>query len=123
MSVTILVMAVPPSHNQLRRKYRHWAVYKKLKAQWMKDIHYGASNPNNRLAIAKLPEKRYVRILIQHKRLFDVDNAYASCKPILDAMVELGYLKDDSPDFLDLRVEQEKINAKQTKITISEAGA
>jgi hypothetical protein len=116
-------MNVPPSHNSLRRTYRNHFSYARLRGIWEKEIWYSA-RPRDRewlQAMSALGKKMAVRILISHARLYDVDNAYASCKPVLDSLVKLRFLKDDDPAHLELKVEQESIRAKQTSLTISEA--
>lgn len=53
------------------------------------------------------PRKARVSIVVRRKRLQDPDNAYASCKPVLDALVRRGWLWDDSGRHLELDVREE----------------
>jgi hypothetical protein len=120
-TVRIEVPGVPPSHNVLRRKYRNHHAYARLREKWRRDLWYSATPLLRARLLGVGAQKKIVKILISHKRYFDVDNAYAACKPILDAMVGLGWLKDDSPEWLELRVDQEKVNGAWTRIEVSEA--
>jgi len=42
-------------------------------------------------------------------RLLDPDNTFASAKPLIDALVEIGLLPDDGPEDITLKVTQEKV--------------
>ena len=43
-------------------------------------------------------------IVVYRRTRQDPDNAYASVKNLLDALVKEGWLEDDSPELLSLRV-------------------
>ena len=47
-------------------------------------------------------------IISYRKRLLDKDNLYTGCKSLIDACVMEGLIFDDSPDYVDLKVEQYK---------------
>ena len=59
-----------------------------------------------------------VTILIEHKRLYDADNAVSGCKPVLDTLKKLGLIYDDSLRFMELDVRQVKGKRKQTTIEL-----
>jgi hypothetical protein len=125
MSVKLVIMALPPSGNVLRRKYRDHRAYARLRGEWSRNLHYSAA-PAARDLIRKMcagPSKVAVKIIIHHKRLYDTDNAYASVKPMLDSMKLLGWIFDDSLQYCELTVEQEKCNDVRTTIIISPADA
>lgn len=62
--------------------------------------------------------KRTVTILYYTKRLQDSDNFIASLKPLLDVMVDMEILVDDSPKWIKLIAEQEIDSGKAYRIEI-----
>jgi hypothetical protein len=55
---------------------------------------------------------------VQHRQLFDRDNLFASVKPVLDSMVGLRWLKDDSEKEIQLEVVQSKGEPFKTTIRL-----
>jgi hypothetical protein len=88
---------VPPSNNEIQRM--HWTDQRRLvqtSAAWI-------------LCAVPKPEVREfrrvrVRITMHRKRALDPDNAHGAVKPLLDAMVRLGFLADDAVRWLELDV-------------------
>ena len=78
-----------PSQNQTQ--YGHWRTYAKERDQWF--LLLRAQLP------PRQPPECPVRILLRSFRTRQVDyaNLVGGAKPIPDALVRLGYLKDDSP--------------------------
>jgi hypothetical protein len=113
--VKIIVPMVPPSGNQMRRRYRHPFAYLKLRDTWKHNIW--ALGPRFRAG----NEKMDVTIHVEHSRLYDEDNLIAGCKPILDSLKSLCYIKDDSPAFIELKVTQAVSREKQTTIEVRPA--
>ena len=111
----ITVPMVPPSGNQMRRQYRHPFAYLKLRDSWQRTIW----------ALAKrqpaMEVKAAVKLHVEHGRLYDEDNLIAGCKPILDSLKRLSLIRDDSPEFLELTVTQEKSRERQTIIEVMPA--
>lgn len=64
----------------------------------------------------------FVRLYGKGRRPYDLENLLWGGKPIVDAMVELGYLLDDKPSLLDRRYEQQKAQngLDSIEITIAE---
>ena len=58
-----------------------------------------------------------MEILIHRKQLQDPDNAYASCKYLIDALVSRAWAVDDSEKWMDLVVE-ERIDRQNTRTEI-----
>jgi hypothetical protein len=104
----------------------HWTKRRKyfLKWAWLVAAYAecdGHPNDWERLPRASRPiDPAAVRIVQYRKRLLDIDNLYASCKPILDALVKCGLIKDDSPDHCKLSVFQMTGKNIGTEITIGE---
>ncbi len=121
--VTLNIPMVPPSPNLLRRKYKNYHAYGRLRDEWQRAIYYSLDhNLRSWLeAMAKLGKKMSVKVTLQHKRLYDPDNLTGSLKPLLDSLVRLKLLANDDNDHIGLTVDQEQINASSTRIEICEA--
>jgi Holliday junction resolvase RusA-like endonuclease len=61
-----------------------------------------------------------VKITVYRGKEQDPDNAVASVKPILDALVEAGWLRDDTSEWLVLEVEEVKGTKKKDRRTVIE---
>lgn len=110
----LVVRDVPPSPNQVLG--RHWRTKAGVKNKWIMLIR------SQILPSWKAwKRKERVKITLCHSRFYDKDNAYAACKPVLDAMKQWNLIWDDRPQYLDLAVEQEKCPHKQ-RHTIIEMG-
>ena len=123
--MTILeVQDVPPSPNVVKRKYRNPHAYRRLRTSWETMLLYSIS-PHHRTALkaqAKVPGKVFVDCTLHHSRAYDPDNLFGSTKVILDALVNIGFLADDSPANIRLTVQQVKAKRKEVK-TVVKIGA
>lgn len=120
--IVIVCPMVPPSHNVLRRQYRDHYAYAELRNAWERTLH-GLTQGLQKATLwawSSEGKKVFVDIAIRHKRMYDVDNAYASCKPILDSLQRLKFIAGDAPHQIDLRVTQSKSADLETEIRISE---
>jgi Holliday junction resolvase RusA-like endonuclease len=110
----------PPSPNVLRRKYRDPRAYKKLRDSWALQIlaEPCLHHRNELRAWAKAKTRVSVQITVYHPRQFDDDNLAGAQKPVLDAMVNVGFLSDDSPTHLDLQPPVQ-VQSKEVKTVIS----
>ena len=97
-----IVLPLPtPSANEWSGK--HWSRRYRLKAQWAKLLL--VAKPGEHRASSRL------RVTIERVMTgggLDPDNLAGGLKPVLDAMVSLGLLLDDSPRWLELHVGQSK---------------
>jgi hypothetical protein len=59
-----------------------------------------------------------LRVLVHRRHRQDPDNAYASVKNLLDALVHEGWLEDDSSDCLSLEVEEREEPRKADEKTV-----
>lgn len=121
--VTIIeIPGTPPSPNELRRKYRSPFAYKQLRQQFEHDLAYGISGgaQQKNLLIKESANRRMtVEVTLYHARFYDTDNAVGALKPVLDALVRVHYLKDDSPQWLNLLpVSQIKCAGKHARTVI-----
>lgn len=104
---------VPLSPNRLRGA--HWAKKKRIADYW-KSLVRSQAMPSY-----VWEERKSVKITLWHSRLYDKDNAYASCKPVIDALKWWNHIVDDSAEWMELTVEQAKCPHKQ-RHTVIEIG-
>jgi hypothetical protein len=109
--MTLDIPDVPPSLNVSRNL--HWAAKARLRDDWILWVR------------AKLPPlylkpivKMRCKITLYHSRPYDKDNSYGAVKPLVDAIKHWKLIVDDSPEYLDLTVEQEKCSHKKWHTTI-----
>lgn len=99
------IQAVPPSLNKTLRL--HWREKQELNAYWVLLVR-GSFKP------AKAAERKMrVKIILCHARMYDRDNLYGSVKPCVDALRHWRLIADDTDEWLDLTVEQEKCPHKK----------
>jgi hypothetical protein len=87
----------------------HWAARRREGAAWSAYLaaHAGPA-PSGR------PLRARLSVVVRRRRLQDPDNAVASLKPLLDALVRRGWLADDSGVHLELEVREEVSKVSQT---------
>ncbi len=121
MTVILIIPRVPPSLNDLRgKKLKNPHDYKRLRDGWQSDIFHLAKKADVRALRAHkdLQHRAKVTMTAERKRLLDKDGLYGGIKPVLDALVRLELIVDDSPAWIDLEVRQEKSPNMQTIIRI-----
>lgn len=97
---------VPPSLNRTLRM--HWAARRKLNGVWLMWVRL------RRPAIYLKPMvKMNCSITLYHSRLYDKDNLYGAVKPVVDGLNALHLIYDDSPEYLQLTVDQQKCPHKE----------
>ena len=85
----LIILRRVPSQNQ--SQYRHWSLYMKEKELWYVLIRAHLSPRQS------VQEPVRLRLVSYRNRLVDFANLVGGAKPIPDALVRLGWLKDDSP--------------------------
>lgn len=95
----------------------HWAIKNKWTRAWKDEVRAAL------MMIKKpkiLPLKRAnIKITFYACNLMDHDGAYNAAKPLLDVLKESGVIIDDSPKFIELKVEQIKVGHRiKEKTTI-----
>jgi len=60
-------------------------------------------------------------ICVEHMRMFDRDNLWGACKPVIDAIGNLKLIRNDSEEYIDLTVAQEKSHENCTRIRLARA--
>jgi len=100
----LVIPAIPPSPNRILGK--HWSVKAGEKNAWVLLV---------RGQVLPKPVQKFrcrVAIRLFHPRQYDKDNLYASVKPVVDALKHWRLIRDDSSEWLDLDVQQEKCPKK-----------
>ena len=92
----------------------HWAEKGRLKGQYRILIR-------NQMRLRKIKkatiEDKYTLLIISYrKRKLDKDNLYTGCKSLIDACVQEDLIFDDSPDYVDLKVEQYTAKEEHTMV-------
>lgn len=100
----IVLPIVPPSANVLKRKYGNF-ISAGIR-RFVRDRLYIALPTAGLDRLVPQTERRCVKYTVYRARLLDDDNRFAGTKPITDALVDLGLLKDDSPAWATVTVDQ-----------------
>ena len=113
---------VPPSLN----KSMKWHYRKKTEERntWAEMIFVTAGRTTARQlrTWSGLKTRMKVRVTICHPKLYDRDNAQGGCKSVIfDALRQIGFIHDDSEEFLDQDVTQVKSKVRKTMIEIEPA--
>lgn len=109
---------LPMTANERERS--HWGALKREKDDWTLMIR------NCPQATRQLPggDMRLVEVVFQKTRgpLSDKDNLHFRCKSILDALTRRGWILDDSPLHIELKVSEIIVGGKvgKTVIAVSE---
>lgn len=114
---TITIDELTPSQNVLVRRFKNAHVYKKLRtrlAGWlmveMTNLRIPRATGRRRLEI--------VRIVRSKRYLLDRGNFVGGCKPLLDAAILRGLIRDDREEWLDDHYRQEVDPARAGRTTI-----
>ena len=75
------------------------------------------AHPRQERSTPGRPPRAYVRFTLCRCRLLDADNAVASIKFLLDALVVEGVLAGDGPDDITLAVEQVRVRTRAAEGT------
>jgi len=116
---TCIIPWVPPSGSRLVRM--HWSAQRKLVEVAGVYLARGLGTSLDRGLWRVRELQPTITIQMHRKRDLDKDNRYAACKPIFDALVRLGWAKDDSPKYMNQVVMPVIVDAKTkpyTEITI-----
>jgi hypothetical protein len=106
------IPSIPKTHNSIVGK--HWKAAYGQKARWRKLIKTVCGE---RTVTKIYDDKCRVTIDVYRHTRQDVDNAWASCKPIFDALVRYGWLADDTPEMLESSVTEHVESDKKKQRT------
>lgn len=93
----------------------HWSTRAKHRKEWEEAIW---AECNGRPP--KTTRKIQLIITSIRSRLLDKDNLWGGCKQLIDSMVRLGIIKDDSENWLDLEIRQIKVQSRNAGQTVLE---
>ena len=88
---------VPKSANKMLRS--HWGARRRDEESWREHVRRACGRRKRRFR-----KKVRLSIIVHRQRRQDPDNAHASVKNLLDALVKEGWLADDSSEFLSFTV-------------------
>ena len=117
MKITLLTL--PPSGNVFKRM--HWAAVRDLRARFAWSFRMEAELCGKRPSLPQYLGKVRLGIRVYRKgRRYDEDGFIGGLKPMIDGMRDAGYLRNDSPVWLELepRPEQVKCGADEERVEI-----
>jgi len=118
-SALLDIPLVPPSPNVMRRKYRSPLAYRRLRQLWETNLFHATGSAALSQKLKQQAEaKNAVAITVYHKKPYDPDNLTGSAKVVLDALRNIGFIKDDSARYIALTVEQVVGPDKRTTVRI-----
>ena len=106
----LVIKDVPKSPNRVLG--HHWSVKAGEKDKWVLLIRSAF------LPSGACREKVRVAITVWNTVARDSDNLHASVKPVLDALKHWHLVRDDSPEWIDLDVQQELCSRKDKRTEI-----
>lgn len=112
--------ALPPSQNEIMRRFRTPQAYDRLLAGWRQVFGAAATTIPKATGRRRLEITRFIRD--KNYRL-DRGNLVGGCKPLLDAAVHAGLLIDDREDHLDDHYDQRIDPVERVRIAISDLPA
>ncbi len=106
----ITIKRLLPSQN--KSAWSHWRVYAKERDVWYAMIRA-------KLTPRKPPEHKVLVAIVSYRnREIDYGNLVGGAKPIPDALVKLGYLKDDKPKWMECSYKQVMVKKAEERTTI-----
>jgi Holliday junction resolvase RusA-like endonuclease len=106
----------PNGQNGLLRM--HWRTRARYWMHWGQLVRAAVTQGNR-----TPPEGRQrVQVVQFRRRKLDTDNLYASCKPLIDALVTWNLLRDDDEGHILLEVRQDVQREQRTLVEITPAG-
>lgn len=116
----ILPKAKIESQNLFSNRRGHGAqfAYKNYKESWLKQIKFANLNPKSLDKFRKEKRRKTVIIFSFRANFLDNGNLIGGCKPILDVLVDLGVLVDDSLEWLEDHYYQVKVPREEEKTEI-----
>jgi len=98
----------------------HFGTRRKIKDCYLWTlIAAGANDPKYK---AEFGERRRVTVISYRRQLCDPDNFMGGLKILLDSLIEMDLICDDSPKYLELIALQDTKKPYQTEITIESLG-
>lgn len=115
--IELVLLQLTPSNNVLIRM--HYRKRKKLKEAYMWEL-LAAMNKQN-ITPDDTTDRKKLKIISYRKRLLDWDNFVGGLKLLIDSLVDMNLIYDDSIEYLELQNPEQQIDLKnpRTEIYIS----
>ncbi len=115
----VIPRVLPSLNERIHNGKRGWR-YRRVREAWISDMQaMRMSLPvRDRTRILNKRRVTITRLFSKHQRL--MDKANVDTKACVDAMVSVGLLADDSPQWLELHVKQERGQERGTRVSIEE---
>lgn len=138
--IVLEIPTAPPSRNQLDKM--HWAararlatVFKREVAQFSPSMmravvletrgKYGRAKSLGFVLKNRAKGHRFVRIVRRYRSAryeLDHDNLVGGCKPLVDALVKVGLIEDDTPGLVTVTYEQERGTGCRVEVRVADSG-
>jgi len=118
-------LAMPPARLGMNHRRRlHWPEINLLTEQAKKDarLEILAQCQKNDLPSFEYAKVTFEQVVPNFRAVVDNDNLGGKCKPVLDAMVDLGMFKDDGPRQVEVayRTRQQRYCVPWLRVLVSE---
>lgn len=110
---------LPPSTNQLERM--HWAVKKKLREKFTWELLSVLSEtPWEPVPKDEIPKMKAAIIVYRGKgmKMLDEDNLAGGMKPLIDAIRDVGLIRNDSPKWFKLDSPRQERDRENSRVEI-----
>lgn len=106
---------VPPSPNDLRRKYRNRFAYRDLRLLWENHLYHAISGrERNELIDFALGHRMEFSMIQYRAKELDPDNLTGSLKPVLDALKNVGFIHDDKKQWIEIKSVRVELTGTRT---------
>ena len=112
--MTATIPQIPKTNNASLRS--HWGARQRETTRWRRLVRTCCGTPG----YGMVQGRQRVTITVHRGRRQDKDNAYGSVKPIVDGLKRAGWVVDDAPEWIDLRVQEEVERDRRKRRTVIE---
>ncbi len=121
----LLEITVPyPTNSPNEWVWQSWYVYRDIKKDWLKRLHAASVRHCGRGLFGPPIENASLTIERRGLKELDEDNLKGGVKPVIDSLVQLGFLAEDTPDVIQVMdVFQTHVGTyaeQETRITLIE---
>lgn len=120
ISITVPV----PTNTPNEWVWKHWSAYRDIKKGWLKRLHAASIRHCGRGIFGQPIENASLTIERRGLKELDEDNLKGGVKPVIDSLIQLGFLANDTPDVIQVMdVYQTLVDtraAQGTRITLIE---
>ena len=114
--IKLILTQLTPSNNVLIRM--HYRARKRLKESYMWEL-LAAMNENGINQVNVVPgDRKKLMIISYRKKLLDPDNLTGGLKVLIDSLVDMRLIHDDSPKYLEMQEPGQRIDLKNSRTEI-----